>query len=666
MKIGVYYYPEQWPRHQWERDLDRIAEMGMQIIHLAEFAWFELEPSPTDIRLDWLSECVDLARQRNLQTILCTPTAAPPIWLSDRYPDSLPVDQHGQRGRFGGRRHYTPTSQDLHECAWRIVSALGERFGHDKSVIGWQIDNEYSGAFDQSKQTHIAFRKWLRTKYGDIAELNRAWGNQFWNTYYEDFDQILMPPTRNPGYANPHHCLDASRFWSWAFADFNKTQVDALKLKIDTTRQFITTNFMPFHLDCDPADMADDLTLDSWDSYPVAGWEKAIPDEHFRMADPSGIMFVHDQMASYHGRWALMELQPGQVNWSGFPVHLYPGVIRLWIWTAYAHGAEFVTTYRFRQPRWGIEMFHHALVGHDGVTLTDGGKEFAQVAREIQQVNFASEPPIADDWKPDETIGLVFEHDQLWWYDTLPQAKRWSQTAWLKMWYSAIMRLGLKMKILRPRNPWPSDLRMIVVPGLQMTDDQVHQQLNNYVAAGGHLLLTCRTALMDRNGQMWEAPTANPILPLIGAGIEGYDGLPDGTFAKLEMDGRSFDWGVWADHLTANPETQVLATYSEQFFKGTPAVTQKRHEKGTVTYCGVFAEQPFINALLEKLVAADGALKTTILPDRVQLLRRGKYWMLLNYRDQPVSAPAPANATFVMGSREVVPAGLAIWITPTA
>jgi beta-galactosidase len=40
-------------------------------------------------------------------------------------------------------------------------------------------------------------------------------------------------------------------------------------------------------------------------------------------------------------------LQPGTVNWSGYPVLPYPGAIRLWIWTALAHGADFVTTYSF-------------------------------------------------------------------------------------------------------------------------------------------------------------------------------------------------------------------------------------------------------------------------------------------------------------------------------
>ena len=84
---------------------------------------------------------------------------------------------------------------------------MADHFGSRDGVIGWQIDNEYSShashPFDQSEHTHAAFREWLRKKYGDVDALNRAWGNQFWNQYYTDFSQILLSPSRDPGYANP-------------------------------------------------------------------------------------------------------------------------------------------------------------------------------------------------------------------------------------------------------------------------------------------------------------------------------------------------------------------------------------------------------------------------------------------------------------------------------
>jgi beta-galactosidase len=665
MKIGTYYYPEQWPRPQWERDFDHIARLGLQIVHMAEFAWFDLEPRPGEFQFDWLSQCLDMARRRKLDVILCTPTAAPPVWLSTLLPQTLPVYEGQIRGRFGGRRHYNPLSPEFQDATRRIVTAMADRFGNDPAVIGWQIDNEYSNPFDQSEVTHAAFRKWLREKYGDIQALNRAWGNQFWNTYYTDFDQILMPPSRQPNYGNPHQCLDASRFWSWAFAAYNRIQSDILKPKIG--RRFITTNFMSLHPDCDPQDMAGDLTLSSWDSYPVTGREKEGDDDTYRIADPAAISLCHDQIASYQNRWGLMELQPGHVNWSGVPVRVYPGAIRLWIWTAFAHGSEFVTTYRFRQPRFGIELFHHGLVETDGVTPSQGGREFAQVIQEMRRLDLARVPKFADEpYRPRETVGLVLDFEQIWYYLTLPQARRWNQSHWLAMWYAALSRLGVRVRILRPAAAWPSDLPLVIAPGVQMIDENLIARLDAYARAGGNLVLTCRTGLMDRTGQLWEGPWAAPILPLIGASIDGYDSLRDDRFGQIKFEGKSYAWGVWGDQVTPGSGTETLATYADQFYAGAAAVTRRRLGGGTVSYFGVFSEQPLVDAFVESLARIIGSnrLAPRTVPGRVQVLRRGPYRIALNYQDQPVAAPAPASAKFLVGSAKLAPADVAVWEEP--
>jgi beta-galactosidase len=662
MLIGTYYYPEQWPRNQWERDFDHIASMGLQIVHMAEFAWFALEPSVGHFQFDWLDECLDLSSKRNLQVILCTPTAAPPIWLSDTSPDTLPIHASGVRSRFGGRRHYNPLSLKFQEATWKIVTAMADHFGHHKSVIGWQIDNEYSQYFDQSETTHKAFQNWLRKKYGNIDSLNQAWGNQFWNTYYTDFDQILFPPSRDPQYANPHQHLDASRFWSWAFAQFNKMQANILKPRIGD--RFLTTNFMPLHLDCDPGDMAPDLSLMSWDSYPVTGWEKGAKDQTYRIADPASLGLMHDQMASYKNRWALLEVQLGQTNWSGVPAQLYPGAVRLWLWTAFAHGAEFVTTYRFRQPRFGIELFHNALVLPDGITPSQGGKEFAQVIDEIKELDVAKIPDFADEPPdPTRTVGLVFDFDQLWYYETMPQAKRWSQGRWWQMWYAALSRLGVRIKLLRPGTDWPHDLPLIVAPGIQMVDESLIGQFHEYTQSGGHLVLTARTGLMDKTGQLWEDEIAGPIIPLIGASIASYDGLPENVTGKIKMGKKSYTWNVWADQLTPHKGTQVLATYADQFYKGAPAITRRKTKSGSVHYVGVYPDQPLLDDLVAALAKFIGKarLKTTPIPPRVQLLRRGQYWIALNYNDKPIPTPAPKTAKLLIGSRKLAPADVAVW-----
>ncbi len=658
MKIGTYYYPEQWPQDQWERDLDNIAAMGLQIIHLGEFAWFSLEPSPGQFTFDWLADLIESAARRDLKVILCTPTAAPPIWLTEQHPEILPVNDNKRHIRHGGRRHYNPLAPAMRDATTRIVTALADRFGKHDAIIGWQIDNEYALPFDQSDLTHRAFQDWLRDKYQTLDALNTAWGTKFWNQQYTDFNQILFPQSAVTPDAQPHQRLDACRFWSWMFADFNKLQSGILRPRIGPKR-FITTNFMPFCPDCDPADMAGDLDLMSWDSYPV-GKVGAQTDEAYRMGDPDGIAIMHDQMAAYHDRWALMELQPGTINWSGLPTLLYPGAVRLWLWTAFAHAAEFTTTYRYRQPLFGGEMFHHGLVGTDGVTPSPGGRQFAQVIEEIERLDLSRIPALRDSIDPGRTVGLLLDFDQLAGFATNLQMDRWDQLRLLRMFHCAISRLGLDVRILLPGKPWPKNLPLVIAPGVQMIDDALVNQFERHVTDGGHLLLTCRTGLMNRNAQFFEGLTAAPILQLIGAQIEAYDALPAGNTGKIDFDGAEYDWNVWGDLLYAEEETKVLGRYADQFYEGAAVITQKKHGRGSCTYFGVYGEQPLIDAIVEKL-ATQAGLSMETLPSRVKLLRRGPYRILLNYQDKPVEAPAPKNTRFIIGTRKVDPAGVAVW-----
>jgi beta-galactosidase len=193
-----------------------------------------------------------------------------------------------------------------------------------------------------------------------------------------------------------------------------------------------------------------------------------------------------------------------------------------------------------------------------------------------------------------------------------------------------------------------------------MVDENLVRRFDEYASDGGNLILTCRTGLMDRTGQLWRGPAGMPILPLIGTSITGYDGLPDNLWGSVEMDGVQYPWQVWGDQLEPRNEIEVIARYSDQFHRGAIAASRKPHGKGVVSYCGVYAEASFIDSFTEKL-ARDAGLDVTILPPRVHMLERGGLKIVLNYQDNPIDAPAPETAKFVIGQRTVEPAGVAVW-----
>src|SRR4028118_2182024 len=106
MKLGVCYYPEQWPEAMWADDARRMRDAGLSQVRIGEFAWSRIEPQPGLFDWAWYDRAIDTLAEAGLELILGTPTATPPKWLVDAHPETLAWDANGMPRRFGSRRPY--------------------------------------------------------------------------------------------------------------------------------------------------------------------------------------------------------------------------------------------------------------------------------------------------------------------------------------------------------------------------------------------------------------------------------------------------------------------------------------------------------------------------------------------------------------------------------
>ncbi|MGZ3404686.1 MAG: beta-galactosidase, partial [Phenylobacterium sp.] len=420
MKLGVCYYPEHWPEEFWSADARRMSELGISWVRIGEFAWSRIEPELGRFDWAWLDKAVEILAAAGLKIVMCTPTATPPKWLVDAHPDMLAVDAEGQPRGFGSRRHYCFSSVAYRiECA-RITEAVVGRYGRHPAVGAWQTDNEF-GCHDTtisySKNAARGFRTWLAQRYQSVDALNRAWGAVFWSQEYRDFDEV-PPPNLTVTEANPSHRLDYNRFASDEVASFNRLQVEIIR-RLSPGRD-ITHNFMGFYTEFDHFAVGRQLDLASWDSYPLGFLEQFwFPAEeklrYLRQGHPDVSAFHHDLYRGVgRGRWWVMEQQPGPVNWARYnpaPLH---GAVRAWTWEAFAHGAEVVSYFRWRQAPFGQEQMHAGLNRPDNV-LDQGGMEAGEVAVELTQLG-AVEPCAR------ASVALVFSYEADWRMGIQPHA----------------------------------------------------------------------------------------------------------------------------------------------------------------------------------------------------------------------------------------------------
>ncbi|WP_304195580.1 beta-galactosidase [Phocaeicola plebeius] len=655
---GAYYYPEHWDESQWERDLKRMHELGFEFTHFAEFAWAQLEPQEGVYDFSWLDRAVALAAKYDLKVVMCTSTATPPVWLSRKYPEILLKSEDGTVQDHGARQHASFASPVYRKLAYRMIEELARHYGNDSRIIGWQLDNEPAVQFDYNQAAEEAFREFLKEKYRhNIQELNAAWGTAFWSEVYSQFEEITLPKTAQM-FMNHHQILDYRRFAAKQTNDFLNEQCRLIKKY--AKNQWVTTNYIP---DYDKGHIGGSKDLDfvSYTRYMVYGDNEGIGRRGYRVGNPLRIAMANDFFRPVNGTYGVMELQPGQVNWGSINPQPLPGAVRLWLWSVFAGGSDFICTYRYRQPLYGTEQYHYGIVGTDGVTVTPGGREYEQFMKEIRSLR--------KDYRPKEDkpetylkrkIAILWNPENYWSIDRQKQNATWNTFAHVDKYYRTLKSYAAPVDFISEEKDF-SQYPVMIVPAYQLADKELVARWKKYVEEGGNLVLTCRTAQKDRFGRLPEAPFGSMIDELTGNHIEFYDLLLSQDPGQVKMDGKVYTWNTWGEILQPGTSNEVWATYTNEFYEGKPAVTFRKLGKGSVTYIGVDSSDGALERqVLDKLYSRL-QIEVMNLPYGVTMEYRNGLGIVLNYSDQPYQFALPQGAKVLIGTPNIATAGVLVF-----
>ena len=639
--LGVCYYPEHWPQAWWDEDARRMRELGIGTVRVAEFAWSRIEPEPGRFAWEWLDEAIDTLARHGLRVVMCTPTATPPKWLCDREPSILPVDEHGRVRGFGSRRHTNFSSPVWREESRRITAAVAGRYGTHEAVAAWQIDNEFGchgTTFSYGPADLEAFRAWLATRYGTVSALNEAWGNVFWSMEVREFDEVALPVGAVTE-TNPAARLDYWRFASAQVASYAAMQVEIIRRH--SPGRDVTHNFMGRFVDFDHWPVGRLLDAASWDSYPLGftdqfGCDAAEREMFTETGHPDMAAFHHDLYRGVGaGRFWVMEQQPGPVNWASWNPVPKPGMVRLWTWEAFAHGAELVSYFRWRQVPFAQEQMHAGLQRPDR-SPSPGGEEAARVAREL-----ASFGPLPGSGRA--PVALVFDYEAAASIAIQPQGADFRYFELCLRWYEAARRWGVDVDIV-PQDADLSAYAAVLVPSLPHVT----------VAGLASLSRASRLLVGPRTGSR----TANVAIPpdLAPGVLRERLGVTVTQVASLrpelaydvhgEWSGTMIQWREWV-----RTEADVLARFAD----AQPAVV--RH--GRATYVAGVPDRTLLTALMGSVVGDVSGSLPQPLPDGVRLRRRGPVRFAFNYG--PSAWTLPTDAPLLLGERSMGPQEIACW-----
>jgi beta-galactosidase len=583
--LGAAWYPEQWNDATNQHDLATMEAAHIHLARIAEFAWSSMEPSEGQYDWAWLDHAIDEAAKHHVYIVLGTPTAAPPAWLTTKYPETLRVDENGKRDEHGNRAQFSFASTKYRELAHGIAEATAKRYGHNPNVVGWQLDNEYGeDSFDPDAVAQ--WHAWLKKKYGTIDRLNTLWTTKYWSQTYDNFDEIPAHSKEE----NPALLLDWKHFVSDTWKSYSENQISAIRPNADP-RQFITTNTMGWFDGFDSYVVHSVLDIAAWDAY-VGG------DNGGDNYDWANMGAAHDLTRGYKQKnfW-VMETQPAFVNWRPTNNPLAKGQVRDMAWQAVGHGADAVEYWQWRSALNGQEQYHGTLVGPDGKPVPVYA-EAAQLGAEFEKTGKAlsGTTPVAN-------VAVLHDFDSRWAINFQRHAAKFDPVVEMVSFYRPLLHDAQGVDVIAPTADL-SRYKLVVAPALNVLPQATADRLMAYVKQGGHLVLGPRSGMKDEYNALWPDRQPGPLEELLGGRVQEYYALggPIMTTPAVEggAEGKGEVWGELLEPL--NPATAVVAKYkpgawTAGWLDDQPAILTRQIDKGRITYVGFWPDDKTLAAL---------------------------------------------------------------------
>ena len=634
-ETGVCYYPEHWPKELWHKDAAAMVAAGISWVRIAEFSWILMEPEDGVYDFSWLDEAVDILGRAGLKIVMCTPTATPPKWLVDKMPDMLAVDEDGKPRGYGSRRHYSFSHQGyLAECA-RITEVVAARYGDNPYVQAWQTDNEYGchdTAISWCESALTRFREWLAARYQTIEALNEAWGTLFWSMRYRHFDEIELP-NLTVTEANPSHQLDFRRFATDEVARFDKVQTDIIRAH--SPNRPISHNFMGDFNQFDARAVAANLDIATWDSYPlgflqnmqkIARRDEALEADCLRVGDPDFQAFHHDLYRGMARLW-IMEQQPGPVNWAAFNPIPLPGAVRLWSWEAFAHDAEVVSYFRWRQAPFAQEQMHAGLMLRDN-TPAPGMAEAVQVNQELSDITL--------DKTERSKIALIHDYQADWMSELDGQTEDFYYLRLVLDVYRAVRQNGGSLDVVGIDDPLDG-YDLILLPSLLYVSDEMAARIK---ASGARVLAGPRTGLKSQDFQLPETLTTSTLAEMTGFTTQRIDALP----ARLPHH------ATWRDHQGSvsiwREEGAITGQAEGQCDDGLPLLTHGNQG----SYLCAWPDEGLLKAIIGDAMRKAG-VACHDMPAYLRVRQRGTQLIFTHYGPEQVTIPESFAGEVLLGSR---------------
>ncbi len=597
--LGSNYYPEDWDEDQIDEDINKMVETGFNVARIAEFAWYKMEPRDGEYDFGWLHNIVDKLKAAGIYVIMGTPTATPPNWLYNKYPDMAVSDPSGAKMSHGGRRHCCSSNPNYIEQSLRIVQKLAEEFGNDENVIGWQIDNEiYPNKPCICEHCVENYHKWLKNKYGSVEEINKRWNLNLFSQAYDSIDDIPVPIK---GWHNPHIKLEWELSHANNHLNFVHAQAEVIR---KYSKKPIGTDTMPVN-GYDYRKLNSVLDVSQINHYSLPAYFPTILFWMDYMRKFSKIPFWNTEtQATWNGATS-----PGMYVFEDNFIYMNS-------WIAYMLGGSANLYWLWRTHWAGHELGHGAVTDSSG-RYTHTHNEIVKLSRDLKKAE-----DFLLDTKVKSNVAITFQ--SINWTIQLTQDVNDSIKKSLNDvydYYDCILREGIHPDVIDAREELDS-YKVIFSPlAFTLEEADFEERITKWVENGGTWVVGPLSDIRTAIGTKYKKAPYGFLEKLTGA-HQLYI-MPDDkdTFTCENELGETVKCSKTYEIFEELGNTLIKITKGHKAVIGKACVLEIPVGKGKVIILGTFPEEKELRRIISKAVTENGGEKYNI-EGGVMIVRR--------------------------------------------
>jgi beta-galactosidase len=201
-----------------------------------------------------------------------------------------------------------------------------------------------------------------------------------------------------------------------------------------------------------------------------------------------------------------------------------------------------------------------------------------------------------------------------------------------------------------------SGYRLVVVPNLYLASDAAIARLEEFVDAGGTLLVGPFSGLVDQYDHVRLGGYPAGLRSLLGLRVAEFAPMPPGRGLLVRYQGVEHQSSVWQDLIVCEG-AEVLGSFEGEASERRPAVTRHRFGEGQAFYVGTCPEVALLDRIVSDCLREAGVKPIAEVPSSVEVARRQSpdgrsYLFLLNHGGDPVTVDVGPDDVDLLTDRD--------------